>query len=118
VPDSQETRGHWRQVADVSVDDAEERADRFLVGGDAVEIADLSLAEARHQGIKIGATMLRRSKAAARFPRRVAPTPDHFRNASQAIIAHTEILMARAWIHGHGDEYRRPGPRRAFVRIP
>jgi hypothetical protein len=38
-------------------------------------------------------------------------------NTSQAIIAHTEMLMARAWIHGHGDEYRRPGARRAFVTI-
>jgi hypothetical protein len=91
VPDSQETRGHWRQVADVSVDDAEERADRFLVGGDAVEIADLSLAEARHQGIKIGATSFEGRKLRRGFPaesrrrlitsgmqaRRLLPTPKY-----------------------------------------
>ena len=33
---------HRRQVGDVAVHHAEERADRFLVGGDAVEIAHLS----------------------------------------------------------------------------
>jgi hypothetical protein len=31
---------HRRQVADVAVDHAEQRDDRGLVGGDAVEIAD------------------------------------------------------------------------------
>ena len=31
---------HWRQVADVAVDDAEQRDDRGLVGGDGIEIAD------------------------------------------------------------------------------
>jgi hypothetical protein len=31
--------GHRRQVADVAVDDAEQRDDRGLAGGDAVEIA-------------------------------------------------------------------------------
>jgi hypothetical protein len=31
--------GHRRQVADVPVDHAEERADGFLVRGDAVEVA-------------------------------------------------------------------------------
>jgi len=41
-----ENAQHWRQVADVAVDDAEQRADRFLVGGDAVEIAHLSKAAA------------------------------------------------------------------------
>ena len=30
------------QVTDVAIDDAEERADRFLICGDAVEIAHLS----------------------------------------------------------------------------
>jgi hypothetical protein len=30
---------HWRQIANVTVDDAEESENRGLVGGDAVEIA-------------------------------------------------------------------------------
>jgi hypothetical protein len=34
-----EDTGHWRQIANIAVDDAEQRDDRGLVGGDVVEIA-------------------------------------------------------------------------------
>ena len=37
-------------------------------------------------------------------------------NASHAIIVHIEMLMAKAWTHGHGDEYRRPDAPRIVVR--
>ena len=30
---------HWREIADVAIDDAEQRDDRGLVRGDAVEVA-------------------------------------------------------------------------------
>src|SRR5437879_917679 len=41
-----ENARHRRQVADVAVHDAKERADRFLVGGDAVQVTHLSKAAA------------------------------------------------------------------------
>jgi hypothetical protein len=38
TPEAREHAGHWRQVADVTVDDAEQRDDRGLVRGDRIEI--------------------------------------------------------------------------------
>jgi hypothetical protein len=53
----QENARHWRQLADVAVDDAEQRANRFLVGGDAVEIAHLSKAAATDHPALVSITM-------------------------------------------------------------
>jgi hypothetical protein len=44
---------HWRQIADVSVHDAEQRNDRGLVGGDAVEVAHASLVHVEGASVRL-----------------------------------------------------------------